>query len=184
MATDELWPNRLAEFENPSFQEVRQSPPVLAFNVNRWNTNNQVGDPKLDKAGSQGRRNDSKQIWTWTSIKCNWWRTLDTWATKGDSSQGQMWMQMFLHLWELTFRVELSCVASGAKLRCTLYKGLPTPTRYTIRGLGLLYMGCDSFWLPITIYGLKNTRSRSCQQDARIIWKKIAPVPDSLNLKQ
>jgi hypothetical protein len=40
--------------------------------------------------------------------------------TEGDSSQARCKCRQILHLWWLTFRVELRFIASGAKLRCTL----------------------------------------------------------------
>jgi len=40
--------------------------------------------------------------------------------TEGDSSQARCECRRILHLWGLTFRVELRFIASGAKLRCTL----------------------------------------------------------------
>jgi hypothetical protein len=42
-------------------QERRLSPPVLAFNVDRQQLNDQIRDPKLDEAGSQWQRNDDEQ---------------------------------------------------------------------------------------------------------------------------
>jgi hypothetical protein len=87
---------------------------------------------------------------------------------------GQMQMQTDSAPLGADFQSRTEYIAGGAKLRCTLYWG--HIFWLTTQGPGLLYKGCDSSWLWITINRLKNTRSRSCQQDARINWKKISPV--------